>query len=110
MPDTQQQWLEEQLAASAKKRGSFNMQLIFLDSQKPTSSAIALASDLAAAWPSSPQGLAAKQVVEAAELQVLNFERQNLHPETNFLGDDDHEAWTALTRALDAARKAGLTS
>jgi hypothetical protein len=39
-------------------------------------------------------------LVEAAQLAVLNFERSSASG--NFLGDDDHEAWTALTKALDA--------
>ena len=41
-----------------------------------------------------------KPLVDAAELQVLNFKRLNLHPKLNFLGDDDYEAWGALTKAL----------
>lgn len=41
-----------------------------------------------------------KELVEAAELQVQNFKRQNLSPDINNLGDDDHEAWKALVSAL----------
>ena len=43
---------------------------------------------------------AVKELVDAARLQVQNFKRQNLAPEINDLGDDDHEAWTALESAL----------
>ena len=35
---------------------------------------------------------------EAAELTVLNFRRNQASG--NFQGDDEHEAWTALNRAL----------
>ena len=45
---------------------------------------------------------AVKKLVEAARLQVQNFERQNLHSDINNLGDDDHEAWEALLSALKA--------
>ena len=45
---------------------------------------------------------AVKELVYAAQLQVQNFERQNLYPDINHLGDDDHEAWTALVSALKA--------
>ena len=45
---------------------------------------------------------AIKELVDAAELQVQNFKRQNLRPDiNNNLGDDDHEAWNALVSALE---------
>jgi hypothetical protein len=44
---------------------------------------------------------AAPELLEAARLQVLNFERSDVSG--NFLGDDDHEAWTALNKAIAKA-------
>jgi len=38
-------------------------------------------------------------LVDAAKLAVLNFRRKDL-ADVEFLGDDDHEAWSALTAAL----------
>ena len=38
------------------------------------------------------------KLVEACKLAINNFERSDASG--NFLGDDDHEAWTALTEAL----------
>ena len=46
---------------------------------------------------------AAPDLLKAARLAVLNFRRLNAHPDVNFLGDDDHEAWTALSRAIAKA-------
>jgi len=47
---------------------------------------------------------AAPDLLYAAKLAALNFSRQNLHPDVNFLGDDDHEAWTALNAAIAKAK------
>ena len=43
---------------------------------------------------------AQQELLDAAKLQVQNFHRQNLYPEINNLGDDDHEAWGALSAAI----------
>jgi len=40
------------------------------------------------------------RLVEAARLTVQLFSRKNLYPEINFMGDDEHEAWSALGAAL----------
>lgn len=40
----------------------------------------------------------ADELAAAANLACQNFERQNISG--NFLGDDEHEAWTALRTAL----------
>ena len=45
---------------------------------------------------------AVKQLIHAATLATLNFERKQASGE--FLGDDDHGAWTALDQALAKAR------
>ena len=39
------------------------------------------------------------QLIEAAKLAVENFNRNRASG--NFLGDDDHEVWQALLRALE---------
>ncbi len=44
---------------------------------------------------------ASKELLAAAKLATLNFERSNASG--NFLGDDDHEAWTALNAAIKKA-------
>jgi hypothetical protein len=46
---------------------------------------------------------AAPDLLEAAKLTALHFERMNLHPDVNFMGDDEHEAWGALNRAIAKA-------
>ena len=46
---------------------------------------------------------AAPDLLEAANLTALHFERMNLHPDVNFMGDDEHEAWGALNRAIAKA-------
>lgn len=43
----------------------------------------------------------APELLAAAQLQILNFQRQNIAKE--FLGDDDHEAWNALSNAVKKA-------
>jgi hypothetical protein len=48
--------------------------------------------------------LALLEVAEAAELTVRHFARNQTSG--NFQGDDEHEAWTALTRALAALAEA----
>lgn len=45
------------------------------------------------------------ELMAAAKLAVLNFKRSQASG--NFLGDDDHEAWTALTTVLAKAEKVG---
>lgn len=42
-------------------------------------------------------------LLAAAKLACLNFERANNAGSGRFLGDDDHEAWTALQKAIDKA-------
>lgn len=44
---------------------------------------------------------AAPDLLKATQLQILNFQRQD-NGDT-FLGDDDHEAWTALANAVKKA-------
>lgn len=44
---------------------------------------------------------AALDLLDAAKLTVQNFERTRASG--NFLGDDDHEAWLALTKAIAKA-------
>lgn len=44
---------------------------------------------------------AVQKLLDAAKLQVQNFRRQNLYPDINNLGDDDHEAWAALQAAIE---------
>ncbi len=44
---------------------------------------------------------AAPDLLEAARITVLNFERSDASD--NFLGDDEHEAWTALSKAITKA-------
>ena len=46
---------------------------------------------------------AAPDLLDAAKLTALHFERMNLHPDVNFMGDDEHEAWGALNRAIAKA-------
>jgi hypothetical protein len=46
---------------------------------------------------------AAPDLLEAAKLTVLAFNRANTDDDTNWLGDDEHEAWTALSKAVDKA-------
>lgn len=41
-------------------------------------------------------------LVAAAKLTILMFQRQQCQRE-RFLGDDEHEAWSALTRAVQQA-------
>ena len=48
---------------------------------------------------------AAPELLEAAKLAVLNFERDQVSG--GFLGDDEHEAWTALSRAIAKAEGEG---
>ena len=48
----------------------------------------------------------AGQLAEAASLTVLMFRRAQASG--NWLGDDEHEAWTALAAALAAAQRAGI--
>lgn len=43
----------------------------------------------------------APELLAAAELQILNFQRQKKSDQ--FLGDDDHEAWNALSNAVKKA-------
>lgn len=44
---------------------------------------------------------------EAAKLTCLMFERKNLSDaELDWMGDDEHEAWTALRKALAKAKVA----
>ena len=47
---------------------------------------------------------AAPTLLEAATLVDLMFQRQNLPNSGTFLGDDEHEAWTATRAAIKAAR------
>lgn len=45
--------------------------------------------------------LAAPALLVAAKLACLNFERKNNSSASgDYLGDDDHEAWTALEKAV----------
>jgi hypothetical protein len=37
---------------------------------------------------------------EAIKLQIEVNERKNLNPDVNFMGDDDHKAWSKLVEAL----------
>lgn len=46
----------------------------------------------------------APELLEAARLTVLHFERSAASG--NFQGDDEHEAWTALSRAIEKAHGA----
>lgn len=46
---------------------------------------------------------AAPSMLAALQLQHQNFTRQNLNPDINHLGDDDHEAWKAITDAISLA-------
>jgi hypothetical protein len=46
---------------------------------------------------------AAPDLLKAAKLTALHFERMNLHPDVNFMGDDEHEAWSALRTAIAKA-------
>lgn len=43
-------------------------------------------------------------LVAALELVDEVWHRANLHPEINFLGDDEHEAWSAVRAALALAK------
>lgn len=47
---------------------------------------------------------AAPELLSAAKLAALNFKRSNISDE-NFLGDDDHEAWVALNKAIALATR-----
>lgn len=46
---------------------------------------------------------AAPDLLQAACLAALNFKRSDASG--NFLGDDDHEAWTALNAAIAKAER-----
>ena len=56
------------------------------------------------AWTGAPGNgdliVAAPDLLEAAKLTALHFERMNQHPDVNFMGDDEHEAWGALRAAI----------
>lgn len=86
-PSPQQQWLEEQLRE-------------YLGEMRLPDEAEALAAGLASAWPSSPQGLAAKEMVAA------------LLTNNSFICINVPAAPEAIKQqgiaALLAARKAGL--
>lgn len=48
---------------------------------------------------------AAPELARAAQLACLMFERKNSsNAEADWMGDDEHEAWTALRKALAKAR------
>jgi hypothetical protein len=48
---------------------------------------------------------AAPELASAAQLACLMFERKNLSSaDSDWMGDDEHEAWSALERALAKAR------
>lgn len=51
-----------------------------------------------------PLHKAAPELLSAAKLAALNFKRSNISDE-NFLGDDDHEAWVALNKAIALATR-----
>ncbi len=51
---------------------------------------------------------AAPALLAACQLQDKNFIRQNLYPNINHLGDDDHEAWQAITAAIAEAHGFGV--
>lgn len=53
---------------------------------------------------SCPLHLAAKELLEAAKLTALHFERNKVSG--NFQGDDEHEAWSALENAITKAESA----
>ena len=93
MPDTQQQWLEEQLVLVESSTGFVMPVDVIRD----------WAAYLASAWPSSPQGQAAKQMREALDDCLPVVARQ-------VQGTTDGEPLLARVRAASlAARKAGLT-
>lgn len=94
MTNTQQEWLEKQLQ-SPMPNWSYGPMM------GPTGAKI-LASGLTSAWPSSPQGLAVKRLVEAlTKLRDIVVEREQ--------GNHDLDAeLDAADTALDATRKAGL--
>jgi hypothetical protein len=49
--------------------------------------------------------LAAPDLYAAAELVCLMFKRKNMsNADADWLGDDEHEAWTALRKAMAKAR------
>lgn len=99
MPDTQQQWLEEQLILVESSTG-FVM---------PVEVARDWASYLASAWPSSPQGIAARQMVEVlkraeAIAALAAFSSYELLAGGQAIG----RLGPILRTALDTARKAGV--
>ncbi len=94
MPDTQQQWLTRQLLERNERLSD------------PDNAPI-VAEFILSAWPSSPQGLAAKQVVEAATLARRRFSSLNGEVAVH-VWNDNFEACTALDEALFTAREAGL--
>ena len=46
-----------------------------------------------------------KDLVKALELVDEVWERTNLHPDVNFMGDDEHEAWSGVKGALANHRR-----
>ena len=120
MPDTQLQWLEEQLRGFIEERQRTSFQVLFVDTGTLTDQAQVLCETLARAWPSSPHGLAAKALVEAANYaltHVLALEeawQRGVFSEHDTLGlsaarsNRNHDARVVLENAKEAARKAGL--
>ena len=48
---------------------------------------------------------ASEELVKALELVDEVWERSNLHPDINFMGDDEHEAWGNVKEAIAKHRQ-----